>query len=141
MSTPEARATQPSVPRLRAASRLSTAGASKAVAHRGLAEGDRPQLLDLSSNRGHDVEVGERSQPRTSDGDCRAAADGRGRLVEPEHRLPQALGVGVDDAESDVVGEGTKVGDMVVNPFQLQQHGANNPVILGHFDAGCFSTA
>ena len=64
-----------------------------------------------------------------------------GRLVEPEHRLPQALGVGVDDAESDVVGEGTKVGDMVVNPFQLQQHGANNPVFLGHFDAGCFSTA
>lgn len=64
-----------------------------------LARGDRDGVVEaaLSSStsratRGHDVEVGERSQPRTSDGDCAAQEPmAGGRLVEPEHRLPQML--------------------------------------------------
>ena len=59
-----------------------------------------------------------------------------GCLVETEHLLPKSLRVDVGDSETDVVGERAEVCDVVVHPFQLEEQGARQTIVLGDRDAG-----
>lgn len=53
-------------------------------------------------------------------------------LVVAQQLLPQPLGVCVDDAEADVVDDRADVGDVVVQPLELEQHCATGAFLVRH---------
>ena len=59
------------------------------------------------------------------------SGDGR---VEPQQLFADALSVCVGEAESDVVGQRTQVGDVVVEPFELDEQGPQPVHLVGEFD-------
>ena len=84
-------------------------------------EGEVGQLRHLLPDPGEQGEVGG-SQPRIAEGECspQQPVPGDGFVV-PQQGFPDPLGVRVGQPESDVVGERAEVGDVVVQPLELEQ--------------------
>ncbi len=54
--------------------------------------------------------------------------------VEPQQLFADALSVCVGECESDVVGQRTQVGDVVVEPLELDEQGPQPVYLVGEFD-------
>ena len=54
--------------------------------------------------------------------------------VDPQQLFADALGVRVGEGESDVVGQRAEVGDVVVEPFELDEQGPQPVYLVGQVD-------
>ena len=86
-------------------------------------------LLEGATVRGGRVRLcrGTQSLRTPPDADHAAQQPASGQLlVQAQQHLAQAAGVGVGDDEADVGGDGADIGDVVVDPLQFQQDGAQD---------------
>ena len=86
--------------------------------------GAQPDYVGQCTQRDRARANGAAQQPMPGDGG-----------VEPQQLFPDALSVRVGQPESDVVGQRAQVGDVVVEPFQFDEQGAEPVRIVAQFDA------
>jgi hypothetical protein len=66
----------------------------------------------------------------------RHAASGE-RLVQAQHKLSHAAGMSVGNHESNIVGDGSDIGDVICNSFQFEQNGAHELRAFRDLDLRC----
>ena len=97
-------------------------GAGEPIGDDRVVKRERDDLGHLGSHPSDEREVWLPDEPRVPDGDPAAQQPVPGHSsVVPQQFLAQPLGVDVGDPEADVVGDHPEVGDVVIEPLQLEQ--------------------